>query len=154
MRLVQRLVFSLILFVLITACSDDLSVEQHIITNLHAMETAAEQGEHFEFMNYVADSFNGQYGSMDRREFHRFMIFQMSQKRRLHAQFFPINVQQPDTNHAAAQFSLLVTGGAGLLPDSGQFFNVKTQWLNTDGDWLLDEAEWEVAQLPDALSEQ
>ena len=134
---------------LLAACKENLSVEQHIIVNLRAMEEAAEQGEHFEFMTYVSESFSGQYASMDRRAFHRFMIFQLNQKRRLHAQFFPIRVQEVSEQQASAQFGLLVTGGNGLLPDSGQFFNVKTNWVLEDGDWLLSTADWEVARLPD-----
>jgi hypothetical protein len=134
---------------LLAACKENLSVEQHIIANLRAMEEAAEQGEHFEFMAYVSESFSGQYASMDRRAFHRFMIFQLNQKRRLHAQFFPIRVQEVSEQQASAQFGLLVTGGNGLLPDSGQFFNVKTNWVLEDGDWLLSTADWEVARLPD-----
>jgi len=145
----MRLFLSLTLLLLLTACSEKLSVEQHIISNLRAMETAAEQGEHFEFMNYVADSFKGQYASMDRRGFHRFMIFQLNHKRRLHAQFFPIRVQEIDTERASAQFKLLVTGGAGLLPDSGQLFDVKTNWILDGNEWLLDQADWEVARLPE-----
>jgi len=133
----------------LAACKENLSVEQHIIANLRAMEEAAEQGEHFEFMAYVSESFSGQYASMDRRAFHRFMIFQLNQKRRLHAQFFPIRVQEVSEQQASAQFGLLVTGGNGLLPDSGQFFNVKTNWVLEDGDWLLSTADWEVARLPD-----
>ena len=91
----MRLVLAAALSVfLLAACKENLSVEQHIIANLRAMEEAAEQGEHFEFMAYVSESFSGQYASMDRRAFHRFMIFQLNQKRRLHAQFFPIRVQE------------------------------------------------------------
>jgi hypothetical protein len=134
---------------LLAACKENLSVEQHIIANLRAMEEAAEQAEHFEFMAYVSESFSGQYASMDRRAFHRFMLFQLNQKRRLHAQFFPIRVQEVSEQQASAQFGLLVTGGNGLLPDSGQFFNVKTNWVLEDGDWLLSTADWEVARLPD-----
>lgn len=146
MRLVLAAALSVLL---LAACKENLSVEQHIIANLRAMEDAAEQAEHFEFMAYVSASFNGQYASMDRRAFHRFMIFQLKQKRRLHAQFFPIRVQEVSEQQASAQFGLLVTGGNGLLPDSGQFFNVKTNWALEDGDWLLSTADWEVARLPD-----
>jgi len=146
MRLVLAAALSVLL---LAACKENLSVEQHIIANLRAMEEAAEQGEHFEFMAYVSESFSGQYASMDRRSFHRFMIFQLNQKRRLHAQFFPIRVQEVSEQQASAQFGLLVTGGNGLLPDSGQFFNVKTNWVLEDGDWLLSTADWEVARLPD-----
>jgi hypothetical protein len=149
----MKLVFSAALAaLLLTACGDKLSVEQQIIATLQVMEEAAEQGEHFEFMGYVADSFSGQYGSMDRREFHRFMIFQINQNRRLHAQFFPIYVQESGKDLAVAHFKLLVTGGAGLLPETGQLFEVETQWLRDGSDWLLEKADWVAVQLPDIPS--
>ena len=133
----------------LAACSEKLSVEQHIIANLRAMEVAAEQSEHFDFMEYVGESFVGQYASMDRRAFHRFMIFQINENRRLHAQFFPIRVRELSADQASAQFNLLVTGGAGLLPETGQLFDVKTLWQLEGGEWLLSSADWEIAQLPD-----
>ena len=146
----MRLVFSAALAaLLLVACAEKLSVEQQIIATLQVMEEAAEQGEHFEFMGYVANSFSGQYGSMDRREFHRFMIFQINQNRRLHAQFFPIYVQESGKDLASAHFKLLVTGGAGLLPESGRLFEVETQWLRDGSDWMLEKADWEAVQLPD-----
>ena len=134
---------------LLTGCGENLSVEQQVIATLEAMEDAAEQGQHFEFMGHVADSFGGQYGSMDRRAFHRFMIFQINQHRRLHAQFFPIHVQESGNDLASAQFRILVTGGSGLLPESGQLFEVETQWLRDGSNWLLEKADWEPVQLPD-----
>jgi len=134
---------------LLSACSEKLSVEQQIIATLRNMESAAEDGQHLEFMSYVADSFSAQQGSMERRDFHRFMIFQINQNRRLQAQFFPIFVQESGDNAASAHFKLLVTGGAGLLPDRGQLFEVDTQWSRDGGDWLLKRADWEAVQLPD-----
>jgi hypothetical protein len=146
---------------LLGACSDDLSVEQHIIGNLEQMEAAAEQGRHLDFMSHVADGFGGQHGSMDRREFHRFMIFQMNENRRLHANLFPIHVREPeeqiDTGDiddpektgATAQFRILVLGGAGLLPERGQLYEVKTRWIKEGSDWLLHKADWETVQAAD-----
>jgi hypothetical protein len=139
-----------LLGLLLVACGNELSVEQQIIATLRNMEYAAEEGEHFEFMGYLADSFSGQQGSMDRREFHRFMIFQINRNRRLQAQFFPIYVQEAGIDQATAQFKILVTGGAGLLPERGQLFAVETHWRRLDGDWMLDEANWEAVNLPDA----
>lgn len=134
---------------LITACGKELTVEQQVIATLRNMEYAAEEGRHLDFMTYIADSFSGQQGSLDRREFHRFMIFQINQHRRLQAQFFPIFVNETGTDMASAHFKLLVTGGAGLLPESGQLFEVETAWIYSGGDWLLNRAEWEPVQLPD-----
>ena len=146
----MRFVLLVILTVLLLAgCEDKLSVEQQIIANLRNMEFAAEEGQHLDFMGYVADSFTGQLGSMDRRGFHRFMIYQISQKRRLQAQFFPIYVSEVNEDSASANFRLLVTGGAGLLPDSGQLFEVETHWLLDDGDWQLNKANWKAVRLPD-----
>jgi hypothetical protein len=145
-----RLASSLVVAVLLlAACGDDLTVEQQVIATLRNMEYAAEEGQHLEFMTYVAESFGAQQGSMDRREFHRFMIFQINQNRRLQAQFFPIFVTQTGEGTASAHFRILVTGGAGLLPESGQLFEVETGWLRDGGDWDLTEADWEPVYLPD-----
>lgn len=151
-----KLITSLLLSgLLLSGCSDDLSVEQHIIGNLEQMETAAEAGKHLDFMSFVADDFAGQYGSMDRREFHRFMIFQMNQNRRLYATFFPIHVREHETGGenggagAFANFRILVTGGGGLLPERGQLFEVKTDWVVDGGDWLLLKADWEAVRMPE-----
>jgi hypothetical protein len=138
---------------LLTGCGEKLSVEQQIIATLRNMEYAAEEGQHLEFMSNVADSFGGQQGSMDRREFHRFMIFQINQNRRLQAQFFPIYVEETSEDKASAHFRILVTGGAGLLPERGQLFEVETQWLRDGGDWDLSSADWEPVHLSDLPSE-
>jgi len=134
---------------LLMGCGEKLTVEQQVIATLRNMESAAEEGQHLKFMGYVADSFKGQQGSMDRREFHRFMIFQINQHRRLQAQFFPIHVDETSGETATATFKLLVTGGEGLVPDSGQLYQVITQFQRDGGDWVLSEAEWEAVRLPD-----
>lgn len=145
-----RFILSMVLAVtLLAACDEELTVEQQIIATLRNMEYAAEEGQHLEFMSYIADTFEGQQGSMDRREFHRFMIFQINQHRRLQAQFFPIYVTETGEDTASAYFKILVTGGAGLVPDSGQLFEVETHWLRDGGGWSLNEADWKPVHLPD-----
>jgi hypothetical protein len=147
----MKLALSCLLTTLIlVACGENLSVDQQIIATLRNMEYAAEEGEHFEFMGYVADAFSGQQGSMDRREFHRFMIFQINQNRRLQAQFFPIFVRESGEDSASAHFRILVTGGGGLLPERGQLFEVDTEWSRTGGDWLLLTADWKPVQFIDS----
>ena len=147
--MVRLLLGAALAALMLNACGEKLTVGQQIIATLRNMEVAAEQGQHLEFMTYVADSFGGQKGSMDRRAFHRFMLFQINQNRRLQAQFFPIYVTETGEDTASAHFRLLVTGGAGLLPDSGQLFEVETQWQRDGSDWLLNEADWQAVQLPD-----
>ena len=145
----MKLAFCLLLVALLSAgCSEELSVEQQIIATIRNMEYAAEEGLHLEFMGYVAESFGAQQDSMDRREFHRFMIFQINQNRRLRAQLFPIFVKHTGTGTASAQFRVLVTGGGGLLPENGQLFDVETQWRRDGGDWQLEQADWQAVELP------
>jgi len=145
----KRFIAAVLGSLLLVSCGDDLTVEQQIIATLRDMEVAAEAGEHFEFMAYVAQEFEGQLGSMDRRAFHRFMIFQINQHRRLQAKFFPIHVREAGEGQATANFKLLVTGGGGLLPESGRVFAVETDWYRDGGDWQLTRADWEPVYLPD-----
>jgi hypothetical protein len=146
----MRFAFSLVVVLsLLSGCGEKLSVEQQVIATIRNMEYAAEEGLHLEFMGYVADSFGAQHGTMDRREFHRFMIFQINQNRRLRAQLFPIFVKETAEGMASAHFRVLVTGGAGLLPENGQLFEAATHWLQDDGDWLLLRADWEAVRPPE-----
>lgn len=137
----------LIALLLLSGCREELSVEQQVIASIETMESAAEEGRHLDFMGHVADGFRAQYESMDRREFHRFMIFQINENRRLHANFFPIHVRQTGEATASAEFRVLVTGGGGLIPDRGQLFDVKTDWVLDGGDWQLVKADWETARV-------
>lgn len=146
---VRFVLVTILTVALLAACGEKLTVEQQVIATLRNMEYAAEEGQHLNFMAHVADSFEGLQGTMDRREFHRFMIFQINQHRRLQAQFFPIHVTENSEESASASFKLLVTGGAGLLPDSGQLYEVRTQWSRDGGDWLLNSADWQAVRLPD-----
>ena len=151
----MRWVFiSLFAILALAGCGQKLSVEQQIIATLRDMEADAEAGNHLDFMANIADAFKGQQGSLDRREFHRFMIYQINQHRRLQAQFFPIYVTATGEGMASAHFKILVTGGAGLLPESGQLFEVESRWVRDGGDWLLSGAEWEAVRLPDLPAER
>jgi len=146
----MRLFFSIaVVFAALVSCGEKLTVEQQVIATLRDMESAAEEGRHLDFMANVADDFSARQGAMGRLEFHRFMIFQINQHRRLQAQFFPIFVTETGADSASAHFKLLVTGGAGLLPESGQLFDVETGWIRNGGDWLLSRADWEPVRLPD-----
>lgn len=148
----MKLAAGMVLMVwLLAGCQQELSVEQQVIATLEKMEQAAEEGRHMDFMDYVADDFSGQTGTLDRRGFHRYMMFQINENRRLHAQFFPIYVQKADssetTTEASARFRILITGGGGLLPERGQLFAVETAWVRAGSDWLLRKADWQPVNL-------
>jgi len=149
------IVGAVLVVLLLAGCGKELSVEQQVIATLEEMEQSAEAGEIQDFISYVADDFSGQSSGMNRRDFHRFMLFQINKNRRLQAQFFPIHVQASDAVQnpiqASAQFKILITGGPGIFPERGQLFAVETEWIRDGSDWLLSKADWEpvdLAQLP------
>ena len=126
----------------LVACAPGGTVAEQIEANIAAMEAAGEAGERGAFMDFVADGFEAQEGGMTRDDFRRFLFLQFNQQRRIRAQLFPITVVEQGPNLAEARFNVLVTGGAGLIPDDGQLFSVRTAWVLEGGDWLLWRADW------------
>ena len=37
---------------------------------------------------------------------------------------------------------MLLTGGEGVLPQSGQLVDVNSSWKRMDGEWMLQSARW------------
>jgi hypothetical protein len=143
-----RLAIALILVLLmLSSCSDEMTVEQQIIATIQEMEKRAEAGERAGFMEMVAGEFSGQLGSLSKLEFQRLMIMQWNQHSRLHAQLFPIFVRELGPGMATADFNALITGGRGLLPESGELFSIHTQWIQEGSDWLLVSADWEPVRM-------
>jgi hypothetical protein len=144
----RRLLAGLLASSLLFSCGgDELTVEQQIIGAILEMERLAEAGERAAFMEMVAGEFDGQLGTLTRDEFHRFMLMQWNEHNRLHAQLFPISVRELGPGMAVAEFNALITGGRGLLPDSGELFSIRTRWVLEEGDWLLSSADWEPARI-------
>lgn len=127
---------------LLTGCGPSGSVEEQIKANIAAMEVAGEAGERGEFMSYIADGFSGQSDGMSRDAFTRYLFLQLNERRRIQARLFPIAVDVQGPNLAIARFNLLLTGGAGLIPDDGQLFAVETEWVLENDEWSLWRADW------------
>ncbi len=139
-----RLAFiALVPLLWLTGCGEDSGVHQQVVTAIHEMEALGEEGKRSAFMNHVADQFMGQGGSLTRDEFRAFLVLQWNQNQRLYAQVFTINVQDLGSGRASAQFKALITGGRGLIPERGQLYSITTTWIESDGDWLLSQADWE-----------
>lgn len=133
------------------SCSQPLTVEQQIIAVIREMEARIEAGERRPFMRHVADDFNGQNGRLGRDELRLLVIRQLNQYERLHAQLFPIHVSESGEKSAEASFRALITGGPGLIPESGQVYDFETHWLKQGDKWLLLRASWTPVALDEAI---
>jgi hypothetical protein len=133
------------------SCSPPPSVEQQVINVIKEMEKRVEAGERRAFIAHVAQEFAGQDGMMTRDELNAMVLLQLNRHRQLQVQLFPIQVTPTMPGEAEAHFRVLVTGGPGWLPDSGQMFAVETRWQGQDGDWLLVTARWQAVRVEDVL---
>jgi hypothetical protein len=124
------------------SCSQPLSVEQQVITVIRDMEASIEAGERRPFIARVDSGFTGQDTVMTRDQLNAMVLYQLNRHERVHVQLLPIQVTPVNPGEAAAHFDVLLTGGAGWLPDSGQVLKVVTGWRLVDGDWLLQTASW------------
>ncbi|NIP18693.1 MAG: hypothetical protein GWM87_11445 [Xanthomonadales bacterium] len=132
-----------LLALLATGCRDEPTLEQQIISAVTEMERYAEEGLRADFMSMVHEDFLGQDGTLNRDSFRLYMIMQWNEHQRLYAQLFPIRVSSLGEGQARAAFRALITGGRGLVPDSGELFEISTFWVHADGDWKLLKADWD-----------
>jgi len=132
-----------------SSCSPTLSVEQQIISVIRDMEARIEAGERRPFMEHVAASFSGQDEAMTKDQLNAFVLYQLHRHQRLHAQLFPIQVIDFGSEEAEARFRVLVTGGAGWLPESGRVYEINTRWQRQNDEWLLTGASWKPVAIKD-----
>jgi hypothetical protein len=131
------------LAMVLAACSQELSLEQQVIANIRNMEAHIEAGERREFMNYVAEDFFGQGGEFNHDQLNALLLYQLRRHKRVHAQIFPVQVLPAGVDEAEARFRVLLTGGEGFLPDTGQLYDVVSYWQWQEGEWRLRSAQWE-----------
>lgn len=139
------------LALLLTACGEELTVEQQVIATIREMEAHIEAGERRPFMDYISADFSGQNGRLNREQLRALMIMQLNRYQRLQGQLFPIRVEETGDDSATARFRALVTGGPDWIPDSGQVFDFETHWRQTDGEWKVTAATWSPVPLDEAL---
>ena len=116
--------------------------EQAVRKQVEAMQTAIDARDAGDIDALLADDFIGIEG-MDRRGVRQLAAAVFLRHRDVAAKVGPVNVELRGNNDAIARFSVLATGGSGgLLPDSGQIYQVETGWRLVDGQWKLLNASW------------
>jgi len=124
--------------------------EQAIRETIAAMQKAGEQRDIGAVVAPLADDFVGQGDeegeTLDRKSFQRYLTFvQMREGGTIHSTLGPITVALQGTDRATANFTVLVTGGGGLLPADGQMEQVRTGWRLNGSKWQMISAEWKAS---------
>ena len=123
------------------ACSRT-SPEQAIRKQVEAMQSAIDARDAGAVNDLLADDFVGNEG-LDKRGARQLAVGMFLRYRDVSAKLGPATVELRGKRDAVARFSVLATGGSGgLLPDSGQVYEVETGWRLVDGKWKLLNASW------------
>lgn len=114
--------------------------EQALRDTIAAMEAAAEAHDNDALFEPIAEDFVASEG-MDRQAFRRYVTLMGMRARTVNASLGPLDVKLYG-DRASAAFTVALTGGAGLLPDQAQVYEVETGWRLEDGEWKLISAKW------------
>lgn len=130
-----------LLMLALAACGSD-SPEQAVRKQVDAIQAAIDARDAGDIDGLLADDFIGNEG-MDRRGAKQLAAAVFLRHRDVAAKVGPVSVELRGQTDAIARFSVLATGGSGgLLPDSGQVYQVETGWRLVDGEWKLLNARW------------
>ena len=104
------------------------------------MQAAAESGDTDALFAPIAQDFSGSE-AMDRQAFRRYVVVMRMRNARVSVTLGPIDATLLG-DRATADFSAAISGGAGVLPDNAQVYEVNTGWRLEGRDWKLISARW------------
>ena len=128
------------LFVVLAGCART-PPEQALRESMSGLQAAIEARDATAVHALLADDFIGPEG-LDRAGARRLAQGMFLRYRGVGATIGPLDIVMQD-QHAQVRFDAVVTGGSGgLLPESGQAYDVETGWRMQDGEWRLVNAQW------------
>ena len=124
---------------LLAACSRE-PPEAALRATIASMQQAAEKNDTDALFEPIAEDFAGSEG-MDRKAFRRYVTLMSMRYKSIGVSLGPMDVKLFG-DRATVKFTAALTGGAGLVPDQGQVYDVDTGWRLEGSDWKLISAKW------------
>lgn len=116
--------------------------EQALRGAVAELQDAVEARESAIFEERLAEDFIGPHG-LDRRGARRMARGVYLRHRDIDVRIGPLDVELRE-GHATVRFTAALTGGSGgLLPASGQVYQVETGWRLEGDEWRMTSATWE-----------
>ncbi|GMR09077.1 MAG: hypothetical protein BMS9Abin26_2090 [Gammaproteobacteria bacterium] len=138
MRLNYLIIILLFFFAGCEKTPDEVLLRQ----NITDMQTALEQRQAGDFLQHVAEDYQDNYGQ-DIKSLKRLLLANFIRHSNINT--FINNIEVTISGGTATiTFTATLTGGQGLIPDSGRIYTVITKWRKQSSDWLLFSARWEA----------
>ena len=128
------------MLLVLAACAHP-APEEALRKEVDAMRTAVEARDAGELSDGIAKDFIGPEG-MDRKGATRLAQVVFLRNRDIGVTMGPLDVAMREGG-ATVKFTAALTGGSGgMLPASGQVYDVSTDWRQNGDEWELVAAEW------------
>lgn len=134
----------LAIVLLLAACGDLPPAEQRIRERIESMRMDLADGKVRAFMAPVAEDFTAATRNLDRRAAGLLLRREMLAHDSLNARLADIEVELQGEARATATMHAVVTGGTGLIPETGGWYRLNTGWRLDDDEWMLISARWET----------
>lgn len=140
----MRACLALLCIAMLAACGERPPAEQQIRNRIEAMQADLAEGKARSFMAPIAEDFSAATRSLDRRAAGLLLRREMLAHDSLKARVADLEVTLQGEKRATATMHAVLTGGSGLIPDTGGWYRLTTGWRLDDDDWMLISARWET----------
>ena len=129
---------------LLAACAEPLPDEERIRARIEAMQSDLAEGNARAFLSPLAEDFTAATRNLDRRAAGLLLRREILAHESLKARLADLEVELQGEGRATATMHAVLTGGTGLIPDTGGWYKVTTGWRLDDDEWMLISARWET----------
>lgn len=134
------LLLALLLAALALAACSRTPPEERLRAAIEDLQQAVEQHDGSVLQETIAEDFIGP-GGLDRDGARRMAQAMFLRYRDVGVSLGPLDIELRE-RHATVRFTAAMTGGAGVLPESGQLYDVQTGWRLEGDEWRLVNADW------------
>lgn len=135
----RRIVLAACLLALVACSRSD--PEKELRSAIADMEQAIEQQRVGDALAHVSEDFTRESGAFGKADARRVLAAAMlrNEKIRLTTAISELRI---DGDRGFVKLRVVAAGGAGLLPERGQTWELDTVWRRADGAWRVYNAEW------------
>ncbi len=132
---------ALLLFAAVLAACGRSDPERELRATIDAMTEAVEKRDATAVLDAVAEDFTRESGAFGKQDARRMLVGAFLRNERIQATVLVTDVRI-EGDRAFAKLRVVATGGAGLLPERGQSWDVDSAWRRERGRWKVFNAEW------------